>query len=98
MTRGGRRPPAPIGVPTAARVHLLREVAAGRVIWLIPAAEALSRPRNSDPYNCTARFNELVRSGWAYVEPWNAEADPPPVESECRPTAAGVALLIQRHK
>lgn len=89
--------PAPPGVVTGRRLYFIEQVSQGRVRWLIGPGEAIWFPQDPDldPEIQTPIFLELVVSGWAYVEPWDDDEDPPPQESPCSLTAEGWNVLIE---
>jgi hypothetical protein len=43
-------------------------------------------------------FGELAHAGWAYVEPYDLDQVPPPVEVACLVSEAGEEQLIEAHQ
>lgn len=94
----GRRTTAPTGVVTGARLFLLDQVRRGRVRWLINACVAMWIPEDGDAEDKTVLFMELVRSGWARVEPVDMSEHPPPADTGTDLTGAGEDVLIQARR
>lgn len=90
--------PAPPGVVTARRVFFLEQVSQGRVRWLIDAGEALWIPREAPPSVQTPIFVELLRSKWAYIEPWDETEKPPPTDTGTALTGEGWNVLIEARR
>lgn len=91
-----RRPPAPPGAVTAARIHLLGEVMRRRVRWTVPDGPALWHPRAGDdrsPVDVTAQLHALLQPKWAHIEPW--DLDDPPQWVRCLITTRGEATLMR---
>lgn len=91
-----RRPPAPPGVPTGARLWLLRQVAAGRVRWLVERSEAWLVGDNASLV--TGLFMELVQSRWARVLPSDDAEEQVLTSAETAPTAAGEDVLMEANR
>lgn len=90
--------PAPPGVVTGARLFLLDQVRRGRVRWLINACVAMWIPEDGEAEDKTVLFMELVRSGWARVEPVDMSEHPPPADTGTELTGAGEDVLIQARR